>query len=231
MSILTDIHSHFVYGVDDGAKSYDVMCRMLDRAADNGIGRIISTPHITPGFAKFDRDTYDAHFAEAGEYCREKGYRIELIKGAEIMYTPAADRFISEEDIPTLGDTDYVLMEFIPDAQYYEICHAIDLLLHAGYSPILAHIERYECLAHGRTAEKIKEQYRVSYQMNASTVMEKRGLFSGRHIEKWLKNGMIDFVGSDAHDEKHRPFRMKPAYDTLARKYGTKYAKELTSGL
>ena len=53
---MTDIHSHLIWGVDDGAETKEQTFRLLDRAAADGIDRVICTPHITPGIQPFPRE-------------------------------------------------------------------------------------------------------------------------------------------------------------------------------
>ena len=45
----TDIHSHVIWGVDDGAETKGETIRMLQEAVADGIDTIICTPHVTPG--------------------------------------------------------------------------------------------------------------------------------------------------------------------------------------
>ncbi|MBQ7137566.1 MAG: hypothetical protein IJO39_01025, partial [Clostridia bacterium] len=55
---LIDIHQHLVYGVDDGAKTWDDTVAMMMEAEKQGIERIIATSHALPGRAHFDYDGY-----------------------------------------------------------------------------------------------------------------------------------------------------------------------------
>ena len=48
----TDLHSHFVYGVDDGARTRADMEAMLDAAYADGIVSMFATPHITPVYSR-----------------------------------------------------------------------------------------------------------------------------------------------------------------------------------
>ena len=56
MSGFTDYHAHFVYGVDDGARTREEMVAMLDAAAADGVTRLFATSHSTPGMEPFPRD-------------------------------------------------------------------------------------------------------------------------------------------------------------------------------
>jgi protein-tyrosine phosphatase len=50
---MIDIHSHIVWGVDDGAKDRSDSLAMLKIAADSGTTDIVATPHSDQQF-KFD---------------------------------------------------------------------------------------------------------------------------------------------------------------------------------
>ena len=55
---MTELHSHVIYGIDDGAKSPDSMYALLEQASDTGVNHLICTSHITPGYNKFPQETY-----------------------------------------------------------------------------------------------------------------------------------------------------------------------------
>ena len=69
-----DYHAHFVYGVDDGARTREEMFAMLDAAAADGVTRLFATSHSTPGMEPFPLDVYQRHLDFARAYCAEKGY-------------------------------------------------------------------------------------------------------------------------------------------------------------
>ena len=74
----TDIHSHLIWGVDDGAETREETFRMLREAAADGIGRIICTPHVTPGVYEFPEGVFQEHFREAEEYIVQEGLPLQL---------------------------------------------------------------------------------------------------------------------------------------------------------
>lgn len=224
----TDLHSHFVYGVDDGARTRADMEAMLDAAYADGIVSMFATPHITPGIQPFDFERYYDHLEEARNYCYRRGYPLNLYTGAEVLYTPALQRHALEHDLPALANSDHVLIEFVPSVAYQEMDSALSLMERGGYIPVIAHVERYDCLFHGKNAAKLKEHYDVRYQVNANTVLTDRGFFKTRQIRKWFQNELIDYVASDAHDVQRRPYRMKKAYCALKTLYRERYVRRLT---
>ncbi|MFR5854611.1 MAG: CpsB/CapC family capsule biosynthesis tyrosine phosphatase [Lachnospiraceae bacterium] len=44
MMKFADVHSHFVYGVDDGAKTQEEMKAMLDAAWQDDVTTLVATP-------------------------------------------------------------------------------------------------------------------------------------------------------------------------------------------
>ena len=229
----TDIHHHILYGIDDGAATPQKMYEMLEKAAEDNIGRIVATPHVTPGVKRFDREQYDRALKDARRYCKEKGLDIELHEGCEILYTSQTPSFLMDERIPTMAGTDYVLVEFSPDVRFERFREALDSLLRSGFLPIVAHVERYACLAqHPVRAEKIKQELDVCYQVNCSSIIrnKKSSMASQRFVEKLLDWDLIDAVGSDAHSPNMRAVHMREAWQVLKKEFGTSYANELTDG-
>ena len=203
MSGFTDYHAHFVYGVDDGARTREEMFAMLDAAAADGVTRLFATSHSTPGMEPFPRDVYQRHLDFARAYCAEKGYDLMLESGSELLYTPAAAYAAAEHSLITLGGTDWVLLEFVPD------------------------IERYPRLARSGALPRLKEQYGIRCQVNAATVLE-GGFFQRRKLDRWLKDGLVDAISSDAHNCTTRATRMQAAYERLCGMLGQPDADALT---
>lgn len=217
-----DIHSHFVYGVDDGARTRDDMEAMLDAAYADGITVLVSTPHVTPGLRPFDMAVYDRHLNMARAYCADRGYGMKLERGAEILYTPALIQAISH--LPTLGESRTILVEFVPDITRSEMERALDRLMRNGYHVVMAHVERYDCLYRGGMLKSIRQQFDVKCQMNCRTLSANKGLWRGHCIKEWLRNGLIDCVASDAHNTTNRSFGMTTAYHILKERVGCQAA-------
>lgn len=222
----SDIHSHFVYGMDDGAQTAQDMEAMLDAAVADGVGCLIATPHMTPGVHPFNEERFWRHLSEARAYCQVRGYSLRLYGGAEILYTPALEHYISRHDLPTLANSQNVLLEFAPTIPFAEIAAAVDLLERNGYIPILAHVERYKALS-GLNIYRLKEQSSALYQVNCGTVIDGEGLFKDMQLRRWFRDELIDYVASDSHNCRLRKTRMKSAFTILSKRFGVEYARRL----
>lgn len=228
MSGFIDLHAHFIYGVDDGAQTAETMYAMLDAAVLDHVTTLFATSHATPGMQAFPQQLYTARLEEARAYCRAKNHPLTLWPGAEILYSPAFRSIAMEHALPTYADTRWILLEFLPSISAKELETALEEAARCGYSIVLAHIERYPCLEHGRLLAELRQRYPIRCQVNASTILVPGGFFRKRRIDHWLREGLIDAISSDAHGTHHRPTQMQAAYSALEAVYGASFADQLT---
>lgn len=224
-----DIHHHLIYGLDDGARTVERAMEMARMAAADGTRIVLGTTHVTPGIERLDGELYRARLNELNARCREEKIPLVILPGAEILYTEQTCRFLREGRIETLAGTEYVLVEFLPNVRYEALREALEDILQAGYLPVVAHVERYGCLAgDARKCERLKRELGVLFQMNCPTAIGGRGFWRDRQTKKLLDAGLIDAVASDAHHPVRRPTRMREAYEALAERYGGRTAGRLT---
>lgn len=227
-ALFTDIHHHILYGLDDGPASALRMQRMLDAAAADGTGHIIATPHVSPGILPFHQEAYDRKLEEANAYCCRKGYSLRVLPGAEILFTQAAVRMLSEGKIPTLCGTRFVLVEWCSEEDEETVSASVRRLASAGFIPVMAHVDRLRC--YQRRPEQLLElcnTNNIRLQVNCGAVLKHP--LSPRHrlFRRLCKEGMLDYIASDAHNISDRPSRMSIAHEKITALYGKAYADRL----
>lgn len=228
MSGFVDLHAHVVYGMDDGAQTREEMLAMLDAAVSDGVGMLCCTPHVNPGLTEFREKEFRERLFEAQAYCDAKNYPLTLYSGAEILYTPALLNYIENDNLPSYDGSRVILMEFVPDVTFREMEEALRAVDKYDYIPVIAHMERYSCMAMGG-AYRLKEKYRIYYQINCNTVLKSRGFLADKRLEHWLKDKLIDAVSTDSHNTDSRRTRMTEAHNALVKRVGKKYADSLCS--
>ena len=65
---LIDIHTHILYGVDDGAKDINDSMGLLDEEREQGVDQVILTPHYGPKFGHPDTEVLREEFATSDAY-------------------------------------------------------------------------------------------------------------------------------------------------------------------
>lgn len=207
---MTDIHTHILPGMDDGAANLDQSLAMLKSCQEQGVDTVVLTPHFYPWTESLDsflerrQEAFDALRAAAGEDAPQ------LILGAEVAWIPHLDS-MSEIGKLTLGQSNCLLLE-MPNAPWTEsmLDQVYRLSAVAGVTPILAHVERY---LHLQKAGQIKilQEMDVVMQLSARMLLTP---IKRRKALSLLQNG-VWVLGSDCHDPELRSPCMGPALEQL----------------
>ncbi|MBR1558726.1 MAG: hypothetical protein IJ646_00650 [Clostridia bacterium] len=211
MPTIIDMHCHVLPGVDDGPGTMEESIAILREAERQGLSAMIVTPHFHPGRYMVPAPKVRETIKQVRRALKEEGIRLKLYPGQECYYYSGLVRELDEGNVLTMGDTNYVLVEFDPSVLYSVIQHAMRELFSAGYRPIVAHYERYRCL-NGRE-DRLEElrSHGAMLQMNFDRLLDKEGFFRRNPWRRQLREGFVDFLGSDTHGMGFRPLHAKQA--------------------
>ena len=228
MAGFIDIHHHIVWGMDDGPSRLEKSIAMLMKAHEDGIRYIIATPHAHAGNSTFNADMFYERLETLNYHCEAHQLDIRIFSGAEVYYSEGVVKWLAEGKIPTLAQSDYVLVEFWEDIPYKVLFDALRGLGNAGFIPVVAHAERYNCLAHQTDhILEIKRLLNVRIQVNCSTILNQKGLRERFFVTWLLKNNAIDYIATDAHDPENRPCCMRACFKELKDRIGANSATEI----
>lgn len=216
---VVDIHCHILPGIDDGSDSWETSMQMLRIAWEDGITDMIATPHFKAGHHNASPERVKRLAAELQKRVRAEGIGINIYTGNEIMYFGEAADMLERGDILTLCDSDHVLVEFLPGDNFRHISSGLDEFRYLGYEPILAHVERYECML--RDSSNVKELYRrgIKMQINAASLAGALGSKVKKAVLDMTDEGYIDYIGTDAHDTGKRSPQMSKCIKLLNKRY------------
>ena len=218
---MIDLHSHILPGMDDGSSSPQETAEMLKLLAQQGVTTLAATPHFYP-----HKDNPE-DFLERRQAALANMPQVEnapaLLTGAEVAYFSGIG--CSEEVIPLqLGDTGLLLIEmpFAPwsGRMVHEICEMQATL---GLTPVLAHVDRY--LRSSQLPKHLNKLIScgVYLQCNADAFLSWR---TRGKVLKLMKNGYIQFLGTDCHNLQKRPPRMGEAVRLIEKKLGGDFLEE-----
>ncbi len=197
-----DIHSHLLPGIDDGSKNIDMTVDLLRQLKDLRFTQFITTPHVTTGVWDNTRDGIQAKFKETKEYLTTENYDFSLRVAAEYILDANFTELLKDKSLLTLKDN-LVLVEMSyinPPLQLFDLIFELQI---AGYVPVLAHPERYGFYHNNFLEFSRLKNAGCKFQINLLSTVGYYGPAVAECAEKLLKNGMIDFVGSDVHHQKH----------------------------
>ena len=218
MEQYTDIHSHILPGVDDGAANMEMTMEMIGMAYRQGVRVMVATPHYYPGHVKYAKEYVDEVFRKTVSAVKESYGDFTLLLGNEIYYREGAQEKIRNKRIHTMAGTPYLLLEFSPGAHINVLQGAVRSCVEEGYYPVLAHIERYQCL--WKNEKAVGELVRMGAYMQVNAENFSGGFFSAqrRWCLKLAAEGLLHFLGSDAHNTGDRCPNIKQAADYLKEK-------------
>lgn len=229
---MIDIHSHIIYGVDDGPKNLEDSLNLIEEAYKQGIRKIVATSHRRKGMFETPEEKIFSNFNDLKAKVNTVYPDLELHYGAELYFTLDVLKKLEGRTLPTLANSNYVLIEFSSNTRYKEIFSAVDSIILLGLRPILAHIERYNCLENNKDYVKELINKGALIQVNASSVLKTK-LFRDKHkiykkrTKYFLDNNLVHFVATDMHNLTNRKPHLKEAYELVSSKYGVETAKKL----
>ena len=222
---MIDIHCHIMPGFDDGAASLNDALKMARIAVSSGVRGIAVTPHF-PGnresLASLNRMVQQ--YKARKQAVKNAGIPLQLCLGAEILCLPETVDMARSKQLPTLGNTNYLLTEFYFDESYAQMDTRLAALADCGYRPVIAHPERYEAVQ--RDPRILEDWFRKGYviQLNKGSILGAFGAKPERTATLALQYGLAHVIASDAHSPHRRTTDMGQVRDVVRRQFGPEYA-------
>ena len=205
---MVDLHCHFLPGIDDGPASLEEAVALALAAVENGIGRVVVTPHIHCGRYENDLDSIRSVFETFSRELEVRGIPIRLDFAAEVRIGPEIIEMIESERLPFLGMLDgyrMLLLEFPHSHIPLGSEKMVNWLLLRKIRPVIAHPERNKDVV--RSLSKIVPFIEMGclLQVTAGSVAGNFGPFCQDICVKLLESGWVWALASDAHNLAHRP--------------------------
>ena len=198
--MFTDLHTHILPFMDDGANSYEESLEMLKIMESNGVTHVVATPHFS-----FDKGNEEEFINKREEVldnlrikAKEENINVLILSGAELMYsstlhTKKLDEFVIE-------GTDYLLIELSTRRDHPHLFITLNKIIGLGYIPILAHVERYSNLIKNSQNLVDLVSMGVLLQVNSGSINNEKYPF----INALMKSKLVHVIASDTHGTNAR---------------------------
>lgn len=231
---MIDLHSHILFGLDDGAKTEADSLEMARVYQKLGFEKVIATPHIMEKSGYLVTGFEISEKVKAlNQQLQEQGIALKIFTGAE-YYLEGSFLKLAEKRWPmtSINNTCYILVEmpalfvnhnlglsfFNPTVQNPELKKALPFI-----RLILAHPERNEEVIKKPALyiQRFKEQG-MYIQMNLASLLGYYGKTVKKASETILKTKMVDLIATDAHSPDQLLTYVPQAMDRLHKLGGKK---------
>ena len=200
--VSVDIHSHLIPSIDDGAKNMERSIQMILSLKEMGYSKLITTPHVSDMFPNSTKRILDG-YAKLKEELESRNIEIELEVAAEYYADDTFDTLLKKRDILTFGAEKYLLFELSYFTAPQDLEGLVQEIILAGYTPVLAHPERYLYFHNDFTKYEKLKSLGVLFQINLNSIVGYYSNEIAKVVKKMIKKGLVDFIGSDTHHRQH----------------------------
>ncbi len=200
-SIMVDMHSHVLPGIDDGAKTVDDSIDLIKAMMDLGIKKIIATPHIMYDYYRNTPETINNALVILKNEIIAQQIDIKIEAAAEYYFDEHFVELVEKKSQLLTIANKFILFEFSFISPPPVFIPTLQKLRDAGYQPILAHPERYPYY----TLEQYKnlKDWGCYMQINTVSLTGYYGKGPKNIAEKLIDNNLIHFISSDMHHLRH----------------------------
>lgn len=204
LDLLVDIHSHILFGLDDGAKSIEESVELLKALEQTGFVHAVLTPHCIRGVYDFETKDAGEKLEKLRDACSKEGLKIELSLAAEYFLDSSLLDLLDSNQALFVNQKNKTLLVQAPMLKIpnYLKQLAFELKLRRVV-PIIVHPERYTDVA--KKPQRVKEFLDAGFlvQVNLGSLGRLYGEKIRLSTEKLLRFGLVHFVATDLHAPHH----------------------------
>lgn len=198
----TDMHSHILPGIDDGAPNLEASLVMARKFVDLGFKKVIATPHVMADFYRNTPDTIQKALDVLREGLLKNNIDLAVDAAAEYYFDETFINKLNKKEVLGFGNN-YLLFELSYINQPPNLLDVLFKIQDAGFYPVLAHPERYP-FYHGSLENYLQiKEYGCFLQLNTISLTGYYGKSCKNTAEMLVDNNCVDFIGSDMHHMRH----------------------------
>jgi tyrosine-protein phosphatase YwqE len=194
-----DSHCHILPKIDDGPANENISIAIANLLLEMGVKTVIATPHVISDV--YPNTTEQIHEAveKTNALFSKIGLPLNVLAGAEYYVEKTLLDRIEVDDLVAWGKERYVMFESPEEQEPMLLEEVIFNLKLAGYTPVMAHAERYRYLQ--KTPARIQDLRRlgVKFQVNHPSFHLPKISRRGELARRLYVKGYVDLLGTDIH--------------------------------
>lgn len=207
---VTDMHSHILPGIDDGSPDIETSLQLIKGLVALGVKSSIATPHIIGDLYRNDAETINAALRSLREAINANNINFSISAAAEYMLDSYFFELLNKKTkLLTLKDN-IILTEFSYASVPEDPGKMSFAIITEGYSPILAHPERYPYYYGNYKMFHHLADLGFLLQVNLLSLTGYYGKEAVKVAKYLLKNDLVSFVGTDMHHLRHLGMLQEP---------------------
>ncbi len=222
LPVSTDIHSHILPGIDDGAPDLAASLHLVRGLQQLGIKKTIATPHVIADLYRNTPETINAALDKLRKACKKESINIEINAAAEYMLDDYFIKLLRGSQQLLTIHKNIVLTEQSYATPTHNLNEIAFDLISAGYRPIMAHPERYGFYHNNYEAYTHLKDMGFLLQVNLLSLTGYYGKPVTRAAKYIFDNDLADLVGTDLHHARHLQMLQSPENLRLFSQYLSK---------
>ena len=207
----TDIHSHLLPGIDDGARDMESSVRLIRGMKELGFKKLITTPHVMWDMYQNTNDIILEKLDEIRSRLKDEGPDIEINAAAEYFIDEHVEELLNQKAPLLSFGNNFVLVEFSMASPPFDLKEVIFEMQLQGYQPVIAHPERYIYLEQNKSFYEELRDAGCLFQLNALSLSGYYGRSVMELAIHLVKKQYYDLVGSDLHHSRHLTALQNPS--------------------
>ena len=199
----TDIHSHLLPGIDDGAPDMRTSLQLIRGMIGLGFKKLITTPHIMRDIYPNTKENILNKLSQLKLEIKEEGLDVEIHAAAEYFLDENVEELLRKKEPLLTISGNMVLVEFSMANPFFGLKTILFDMQMQGYTPVIAHPERYIYLERNKQFFDELKNIGCLFQLNILSLSGHYGKTVFDFAQYLIRKNYYELIGSDLHNSRH----------------------------
>ena len=199
----TDMHSHLIPAIDDGANDMATSLQLIKGFIDLGYKKLITTPHVLWEIYPNTSEIINKGLGELKAAIVKEGLNVDIHAAAEYFIDDHFEEELRKKTPLLYVNGNMVLVEFSMVTAPFDLQKVIFELQMQEYQPVLAHPERYTYFIRNKSVLEDLKTAGCMFQINLLSLTGYYGRSVLELAEYLMDHDFYELAGTDLHHPHH----------------------------